>query len=204
MKHRYLLTLFTAACAGGALGQSRLEDSTKPRGMDGPIAVGAWLSPRIDLELAGSGAPAMSMRSARPDVLEAKDDRLVGVAPGVSAVLITTDDGTVLDFVHLWVVAPTRVELEVLDSERNRRGGIDDTIELLVGESLYLAPVVYAGTQELAGTAAAEWHADAGIVDLLKDGEPSRRRIVARAPGKTTVAVKMLGMESSFDLVVAR
>lgn len=126
----------------------------------------------------------------------------MGHSPGVSAVLITADNGTVLDFIHLWVVQPTHVELEALDSHRKRLGEIDDTIELLVGESLYVTPVIYAGSQELVGTAETDWRMDQAIADVLHDGEPGRRRVVARTPGRATVAVAMLGMESSFDLVV--
>jgi hypothetical protein len=198
------------ACGTGALGQSRLlRGPGSGLGSEGarsypPIAAGALITPTIDLHIQGSGGVSMGLFSARPEVVEARGHRLIGGAPGVSAVLITADNGTVLDFIHLWVVAPTRIALQLLTPDRQPLGPLEDTIELLVGDSLYLAPQIYARQQPLAGTAATRWSMDAPIAEFLRDGEPHRRRIVARTPGRATVTVAAVGLTTRFELIVVK
>jgi len=168
----------------------------------GPIAVGSSITPRIDFAMRGSGGLPVTLVAARPDVLSAQGQFLTGTAPGVSAVLVCAEDGTVLDYVHLWVVEASHISLEILGDDRRSQGEVRDAIELAVGESLRLRPVIYAGNQELAGQAETEWRVDEGVAEVLRDGAPSRRRLIARAPGRTTVSVNALGLESTFDLVV--
>ena len=87
--------LVALACGTGAMSQTRLMDSSgegdrSATGVQGPIAVGASIAPTIDVTVPGSGAPAIELESTRPQVLAIDGQRLVGQAPGVAAVLITT------------------------------------------------------------------------------------------------------------------
>lgn len=195
------------ACGVGAMSQVRLTESANGGerfALPGPIAVGAVIAPNIDLEVRGSGAPSMRMVSARPGVLAAEGHRLTGRAPGVAAVLITTEDGVVLDFVHLWVARASHIALHTMNANRERRGEIDDAVELVVGDSLVVTPVVYAGNQELSGSIDAVWTIDEPVAQVLHDGARQRRRLVASAPGRATVRVNALGLESSFDINVVQ
>lgn len=193
-----------SACSGGALRQARLmrEANESKREVLGPIAVGSTITPRIDFSMRGSGGLPATLVAARPDVLSARGQFLTGTAPGVSAVLIRADDGTVLDYVHLWVVEASHISLELLGDDRRPQGEVLDSVELAVGESVRLRPVIYAGNQALAGEAESAWQVDAAVAEVLRDGAPSRRRLIARAPGRATVSVRALGLESTFELVV--
>ncbi len=201
---RFLLLAGVLGSACGGMRQVRLTDRAEPgrKTVAGPIAVGASITPELAFDLDGSGGLPVQLVAARPDVLSAQGHRLTGTGPGVSAVLVRTEDGAVLDFVHLWVVAPTHIALEMLGADRRRQGELLDTVELAVGESLRVRPLLYAGNQELAGTADTEWTVAAGIAEVLRDGDPTRRRLIARTPGRTTVTVAALGLESTFELVV--
>ena len=196
--------LMLAGCGSGALRQARLmqqrdADTTQ---MQGPLAVGASIVPKIDFSLPGSGGLPVQLMTSRPDVLSAQGHLLTGQAAGVSAVLIRAEDGTVVDFIHLWVAEPSHIALEMLGDDRRRQGELSDTIELTVGEDVRIRPVLYAGNQELSGRAETVWTIDEQVADILRDGEPTRRRLIARAPGRTTVRVAALGCESTFDLMV--
>lgn len=200
-----LVPLLAFACGGvGAMGQSRLKDPGRASdiGLQAPIAVGARIAPEIDLAVTGSGAPSLQLTSARPEVLDTDGHHLIARSPGVAAVLIRMNNGTVLDFIHLWTVAPTRVALHALDEDRKRRGEIDDVVQLLIGESLHVTPVIYANNQELSGIADTSWHIDSPVARVLHDGARQRRRVVATAPGRATVQVELLGLKTSFDIEV--
>lgn len=170
--------------------------------MQGPIAVGARIAPTIDLDVRGSGAPSLHLASSRPDVLATDGSYLSARSPGVAAILVSMDDGTVLDFFHLWTVEPSRISLHTLDRDRKRRGEIDDVVELMVGDSIYVTPVIYSGNQELAGSAETTWRIDSPVARILRDGARDRRRVVASAPGRATLQVDALGLKSSFELMV--
>jgi hypothetical protein len=197
------LLLLTSCGARGALGQSALKDpSGADTGIEGPIAVGAQIAPRWSLDIQGSGAPAVTLASARPDVLAVDGHHLIGRAPGVSAVMIAAPDGRILDFMHLWVVQPTRVALEALTDDRRIRGEIRDAVELVVGESIAVAPAVYAGNQRLTGSVPTEWTLSEPIAGVLRDGAPDRRRLVARAPGRATLTVRSAQLTATLELAV--
>ena len=110
--------LFGCACGHGAMGQAvfssgcRAEDSAcDKKTFDAPIAVGASVEPEVRLDLQGSGAAAAHFAAVGDEVLSAERGLLRGKKPGVAAVLLRTDTGTVLDFFHVWVKSPTHLKL---------------------------------------------------------------------------------------------
>jgi len=174
---------------------------------DAPLAVGARLRPAVQVEIAGTATPIVGVVSGRPDVLDASDGVLRAVSPGVAPVLITADDGTVIDFVHVWVAAPTRIAVEESAARNDPPEEVSTPIQLVAGESRWLAPVVYGGAQRLAGAADVTWTLDCGgaactSVALLEDGTRGRRRLVARTPGKARIALDGLGQHAAIDVEV--
>jgi hypothetical protein len=178
-------------CAVGALGQASLyaeSDAQGPdRGLDHPIAVGARWVPSLDVQLRGAGAPSVHFEVADLEILSAERGTLEGRKPGLTAVLVTTDDGTVLDFVHVWVKAPTSVDLSAREGQSTRR--VRGRVDLFVDEMLDLEAAVSGEGQPLAGDLPLEWRVDGSAVALLDAGAPARRRLVAATPGTTRLIV---------------
>ena len=163
-----------------------------------PLAIGARFYPEVSTEIAGSSTPNLRLESAEPAVLAVEGGALVAKSAGTSAVLISTDDGSVVDFVHIWVAPVTQITLARRDGER-----IAGAIGLAVGEDITLVPSLYSGAQKLAGDSAAVWAVDtAGPLVVLQDGSSDRRRLRARAPGKAKVTVTLGEATASVDVEV--
>ena len=163
-----------------------------------PLATGARFYPEVSTEIAGSSTPNLQLESAEPAVLAVEDGALVAKGAGTSAVLITTDDGSVIDFMHIWVAPVTQITLARRDGER-----IAGPIGLAVGEDLTLVPSLFNGAQKLAGDSAAVWTVDnPGPLVVLQDGSSDRRRLRARAPGKTKVTVALGTATATVDVEV--
>jgi hypothetical protein len=204
MKHIHLPCLFlalsTVGCGVGGLGQVALHTNSAQddRGiaLDHPLAVGARWSPTVETKLRGAGAPAAHLEAADSNILSAEGGTLTGRTPGMSAVLITTDDGTVLDFVHVWVKAPTGIDLHATAAQGRRR--LQGPIELFVDEVLELDAEALAEGQPLAGDLDLDWRTEGASIDVMVTGDPSRRRLVAVGPGKTRLTVsRACGPETS-------
>ena len=206
-----LLALAPAACAGaGAFGQATMfkecspGDATCRRAAPAaPLAVGARLRPDVRIDVRGSVMPVIALSSSREDVLAIEDGALVARSPGMSAVLIASADGTVIDFQHLWVAEATGI---VVERPAPIGHGVEEVVgplELVAGEQLLLTSTMLAGAQRLAGEADLEWTVDGeGTVSLLRDGSTGRRRLVARAPGVATIRVAALDVETRFTVEV--
>jgi hypothetical protein len=204
-----LLMLLPAGC-GSAMGQV----ATDTRGgadkgglasaLDAPLAVGGEARPALHFELRGSAAPSTHLLSARPEVIEVRDGLLVGRAPGVSAVLVTLDDHTVVDFIHLWVKPADRLVVHGIDAAGADMGPLTEAIELLPGEFLHLVPHPYGGPERLVGVGTSTWIVDPPIAVVLREGLPNRVRLVARTPGDADVKVTMLGATSHLKLKVVQ
>lgn len=163
-----------------------------------PLAIGAHFYPEVSTEVAGTSTPNLRLESAAPDVVDVDGSALVAKKPGTSAVLISTDDGSVVDFVHIWVAPVSLVTVARRDGER-----IAGAINLTVGEDITLEPALWNGAQRLAGTADVQWTAsDAAPVAILRDGSPDRRRLKARAPGKATITIALGDTRTSVDVEV--
>jgi hypothetical protein len=170
--------------------------------LDAPLAVGGEVRPSLRVALRGSAAPSTHFLSARPDVIEVRGGLLVGRSPGMSAVLVTMDDDTVVDFIHLWVKPANRVEVHGIDAAGGDLGPLSEAIELVPGDTLRLVPHPYDGTERLVGVGTSTWVVDPPIALVLREGLPNRVRLVARTPGDADVKVTMLGATSHLKLKV--
>jgi len=206
--HHHLLLVPLAGCAaGGALhqatfaGQCAADDvACSRRHPQAPLAVGSRFYPDVSASIDGTTTPNLFLDSAAPEVLAVEDGALTARQPGASAVLITTDDGSVVDFVHVWVAPVTRVTLARRDGDR-----ITGPIGLTVGEDVTLSPTMWNGAQRLAGDGGATWTSSTdGPISILADGSTDRRRLLARAPGKTTVTVALGTVETRVDIEVVQ
>jgi hypothetical protein len=200
---RFLLIVSTAGCGtAGALGQAHLagqcaagDEACSRRRPVAPIAVGTRFHPDISAEIAGSTAPSLVLESATPDVVAIEDGALVGRSPGASAVLISTDDGSVVDFIHVWVAPVTKLTLARRDGDR-----IGAAIGLVIGEDVTIQPALWSGAQRLSGEAELTW--TVADPNVLRDGSGDRRRLRAKAPGTTTVVVAHGDAAATLDLEV--
>ena len=218
-----LLGLPLAGCAmGGALHQASIvgtcaqdDAACSRRHPQAPLAVGTHFHPEVATEIAGTTTPNLRLDSADPGVLAVEDGALVAKAPGASAVMISTDDGAVVDFVHVWVAPVTRISLARRDGDR-----VSGELGLAVGEDVTLVPTLWSGAQRLGGEAEVVWTVSApraerealpngsaigwsaDTVTLLRDGSADRRRIRARAPGKATITVALGAATTAFDVEV--
>src|SRR5512135_2310618 len=124
MRLAYLL-LVTGCAMGGAMHQATLvgqcaegDAACSRRHPLAPIAIGAHFYPEVSTEVAGTSTPNLRLESAAPDILAVDGPALVAKQAGTSAVLISTDDGSVVDFVHIWVAPVSAVTVARRDGER--------------------------------------------------------------------------------------
>lgn len=201
---RLVFLLFTGCAMGGAMKQASItgqcaegDVSCSRKHPQAPLAIGTRFYPDLSSTLDGT-TPNLRLESALPEILGVEDGAFVGKKAGSTAVLITTDDGSVVDFVHVWVSPITKITLTRRDGDR-----IGGAIGLAVGEDVTLEPALWFGAQRLSGDGEIAWTAsDDRVVSVLPDGSQNRRRLRARAPGKTTVKVAIGGAETTVALEV--
>jgi hypothetical protein len=205
MRSLLLAILATGCMGGGALHQARLggqcaadDHACARRQPMAPLAIGARFHPDVSTEVPGSTTPNLVLESAEPRIIAIEDGALVARGTGTSAVLITTDDGAIVDFIHVWAAPATKLTLARRDGDR-----VGSAVGLAVGEDLTLQPVLWSGAQRLTGDADPQWEVgDASVVSILRDGSSDRRRLRARAPGKTSVRVGVGELATTLDLEV--
>jgi hypothetical protein len=207
MRTKLILALPVAGCAmGGAMHQASLagqcakdDVACSRRHPLAPLAVGARFYPDVSTEISGSSTPNLRLESAAPDVIGVAGGSLVAKKPGASAVLISTEDGAVVDFVHVWAAPVTSIGIARRDGDR-----VAGTIGLAVGEDITLVPTLWNGAQRLGGDADPQWTivAQGEPLVILRDGSSDRRRLRARAAGKATVTVAVGEAKASVDVEV--
>ena len=192
---RPLVFVLVAGCAGGAMKQATIvgqcagdDAACSRKHPQAPLAIGTRFYPDVSAAIDGTTTPNLRLESAVPEIVAVTEDgALVGKQAGSSAVLITTDDGSVVDFIHVWVSPITRLTLARRDGDRIGAG-----ISLAVGEDVTLEPTLWFGAQRLSGDADITWTAtDDKVISVMRDGSTNRRRLRARAPGKSTVTVAL-------------
>jgi hypothetical protein len=202
-----LTTALTGCGLGGALHQATLvgqcagdDAACSRRHPQAPLAIGARFYPEVATDLAGTTTPSLRLESAIPAVVDVDRGALVGRSSGSSVVLISTEDGAVVDFVQVWVAAATHISLARRDGDR-----VAGPIALTVGEDVTLVPALWNGAQRLAGDGDVTWSqtADAPLA-ILRDGSADRRRLRARAPGATTVTAALGDVQATVDIEVVR
>jgi hypothetical protein len=199
------IALAMPACAHTALDQSRLvghcsaDDATcAKKGPLQPLAIGSVFHPDVSVSMSGTATPNLVLTSADPSVLAVENGALVAKSPGASAVLIATEDGAVIDFIHVWVAPITHITLARRDGDL-----IASSIGLTVDEDVTLVPALWNGPQRLAGNASPTWAVDADTtLAILHDGSADRRRLRARAPGKAHVTVAFGNATTAVDVEV--
>ncbi len=151
-------------------------------------------------------------RSARLEVTEREAGSANGnaqvrfLSPGYTALLAYTVDGKVDDILHTVVVDPAGIAI----SRRDEGGGsfsgsfgdvsIDVTIGL--GVTLRAAPTDDAG-DILAGALDCEWQSsDDSVVEIVGDPTDNVVDLDLKAPGTSTITVKLGAIEASTDIVV--
>lgn len=212
MKTAILCTLLTLAPAvvgcghGMAMGQGQMtaKDADDAKELNAPLAVGGSIQPDVQMELQGTAAPTLVLVSAQPSVVAAEQGRLIGRGPGVSAILVTTKAGQVLDFYHLWVEQPTRATLHRLYPDGRDMGEVREGIDLMVGESAVLSPRLYYQAQELSGVVDGQWLVQPPLASVLRDGVGERRRVVATQPRRATLSVAVAGVSLKVPLRVVK
>ena len=199
-----LAPLVLAACGTeGALEQSTFtpecdqdDFACLQAGLSAPIAVGGVQALTITLSVPGTTTPTLELISANPDGLKVSGNEIVGERPGVSALVMMAEGDLALDFLHVWVETPNRIAVE-RDGEE-----IIGAIELLQGDELSLSIAPYKDVTRLLGSSDAVWDASSGAVSILQDGNPRRRRVIAREPGASTITVSCFDQQASIELVV--
>lgn len=181
------------------VGQCSKDDASCSRKAPlAPLAIGSRFYPEVSTEITGTTTPNLRIESVEPGVIAVEHGALVAKSAGTAAVLISTDDGSVVDFVHVWAAPVTEISIARRDGDR-----ISGSIGLAVGEDLTLVPSLFNGAQKLAGAPDATWTVSSdGVVTVLRDGSADRRRLRARAPGKTTVTVALGDAKTSVDVEV--
>ena len=171
------------------VGQCAADDvACSRRHPQAPIAIGTRFYPEVSTEVSGTTTPTLRLESAAPDVIAVEDGALVARKAGASAVLLSTDDGSVVDFVHVWVAPATRLSLSRRDGDR-----ISGAVALAVGEDLTLVPALWNGAQRLSGAGDLQWTAS-GPADAAHRARrfaghrAGPRRAGARAPRAAAAA----------------
>jgi hypothetical protein len=210
-----LLSIVVAGlgCGGGsqgALGQAHVsadcpsQDLTCiARGLDGPLAAGAATEIDVMIDFQGAATPATRLLFSHPDILTVDGSRVQGTAAGNATLLIMlAEEDSVIDFMHVWVAEPDRLSIGVTSPDGRELGEASDRAELLSGEALLLAPMLYARGQQLLGEARSTWTADSDVVTLLREPAGGRTRLVARKAGTALVTVESGGRTAQLALEV--
>jgi len=186
---------FSADCAGG--------NGTCPvSGIDAPVAVGATVPLDLDLAIRGGSGLNLTLVSADTEVVDTVGYTLTGVNEGISAVLLTTPEGAVLDFFHVWVYRADGLRFHRMTEEGQDLGVMTGRCEMVAGQELILDVVPHAGVHRLVGNVEAAWSTDASNVSVLDEGVDGRRRVVARQPGTAVVTAELDGTSVELEVEV--
>lgn len=171
-------------------------------GLAAPIAAGAAQKLEAAASSPGVATPSLRLESARNDVATIEDQVVTGVSAGMTAIVLSTKGGLVMDFVHVWIAEPTRLGLHRRDGGIATTEEIEETIQLIAGDEIVLSAALYRGDDLLLGAAETTWTVEGDGVTLLNEGVGGRRRLVAREPGTVRVVVASLGLESAIEVEV--
>lgn len=195
----------------GAMGQSSTTASCAPNdtacqddGLDAPLAVGARLPIDIRITAKGVSAPRMSFEAARADVLGVDGGALVGKAPGWSSVLFVNDDGLVMDFLTLNVMAAERIEVYRLTKDGGAEAApLPGKIQLAEDDDFEIAVKAFSGATRLLGELDATWTLDVpDVATVLDTGRPASRRLRIKKPGTGALTIAAGGFSKVVTLEV--
>ncbi len=189
----------SAPCAAGDTACASGQND----GVASPIAAGATFALEVKPAIAGGTAVPLTLRAVDPFVATIDEaGRVRAVGPGITAVLILTDDGGLVDMTHVSVAKVERVSF-------HRGGGVDlderqlpARIELFPNEELTLSLRVWQSGQQLIGEMGDAWSVDDDEFKVLDQGFALERRIKAPASGTATLLVDVLGVQQILTLEV--
>jgi hypothetical protein len=208
-----------SGCGGqSSLGQASISSDCAPDdvrcvalGFTAPIAVGGTSTVRVSSLFRGAGVPSFELASANPAVLGVSGDRVTGVTPGVSALMVLVPGAggdpaeplRVLDFMHLFIETPDRIGLGRLTDSGGAADLLEGALDMVVGDELRVRLTPVKRELPLVGTDDGTWTLAGDALALLRDGQPGRRRLVARAPGSATLTVSGFGLTTTLAVEVA-
>jgi len=181
----------------GAFGQACIA-----QGLDAPIALGGQVDVAVGYQVAGSSGPPTTLETVDATVLTASDTSLEAVGPGCSAVLFIGPDGDVLDFIHVWVVPAEELRILRYNASGDLLGRVQDEVQLLVDDEILVSVEPYAGAEPLLGTFTLQRDVVGDSVAVVPDPVGGWYRVVARAPGASTVVFSGLGIEATWQIEV--
>ncbi len=206
-----LIAGLASACTTGELAQTALstpcaaDDVTcQQRGdVDAPLAAGSVFALEVHPRIAGGTAVPVTLEAVDENVATVDDEgRVHAVAPGITAVLVLADDGSVLDFTHVAVAKADHLTF-------HRGGGADvderalpDAIQVLPGEELTLSLRVWQAGQQLLGEMGDAWSVDDDAFRIVDQGFALERRVRAPDEGTAVITVDALGLSRSLTLEV--
>jgi hypothetical protein len=217
------LAAFAAGCgddgsvgappSGGALGQASvkpecgaLSQACLQNGMDAPLALGAAMGIAVDYSVAGNSGPPTTLATVNADVLEVDDAVISGKSEGASGLLILDPEGSVVDFIHVWVARATDLEIVRHNTEGAVMGTVSDRATLLAGDELLLSVEAFSTTQGLLGLFETTWDIEVSEGDdpivVVDDIVFGWYRLVARGAGKARVTVSALESTRVLDVEV--
>lgn len=181
----------------GVLGQVCLQAS-----LDAPMALGSTVELWLDFATTGSGGSAVSLASANPDIVTVAGSTVHAVGEGMSGILFVDDRGAALDFLHVWVAPPDELRILGYSRQGDLLGLILDHVTLLVGDEILVAVEPFKAAQPLLGNFVLEREVMGDAVIVVPDAVGGLYRLVARGPGESTVVMRGLGLEASWDIEV--
>lgn len=193
----------------GALGQASFGAECGPTdekclatGLSSPLAVGGTITLDVDLSLFGSALPSIQIVPVDPAIAKTTGREVSGLSEGMTALLVMMPTGAVLDFIHLWVKAPNGMSFLRLTEEGSVIGPVTGTIQMLVGEDIFLSARLDTDGEDLLGFPPADWSSDPDTVLILDDGIAGRKRLVAREPGTATVTAAFGDLSGKISIEV--
>lgn len=210
-----LLSLTVACSESGQLAQTSLSapcaagdtacTSGENEGVTSPIAAGATLALEVKPNIAGGTAVPLTLRAVDPFVATIDDDgRVRAVGPGITAVLILTDDGGLVDMTHVSVAKVERISFHRGGGAELDERQLPSRIELFPEEELTLSLRVWQSGQQLIGEMGDAWSVDDDNFRVLDQGFALERRIKAPASGSTTLLVDVLDVQQTLTLEVVQ
>src|SRR5688572_21878998 len=165
-----------------------------------PLAIGATTTLDVVLPTpAGGQLPVTHLRAANEGVAQLDEQgRIAGTGEGVTALLVLAADDSVLDFTHIAVATPQRLELHRPGDGRP----LESPVYLAPGESLIVNLEVHSDSQLLSGDPDESWDIDDVAWNLRPDQQSAQIVAPDFIAGSATLFVTALGLEHAIQLEV--
>lgn len=203
-----ILLMCSTACTRGALVQTDFNTpcangTCTSQPLNAPLAQGAFMDLDVSIQLnTASTPPPTLLRAGDQDVLRTDGRRVLGVGPGLSALLVQTPDGVVVDFFHIWVGAVSNLQVTAADAQGTALPPAQMGVTLHVGEEVTLTVTPFANSQQLLGRFPLEVLTDSGAAVATVDANANRVFLTGVTAGTVQVSLNALEQTSTFTVVV--